>query len=258
MRKIRELLSVNDKGMSIVMLVVITILLPNTILRGLGIPSDTEACLYDVYIGIGIYYVSRLLTICSLFYILYVQRYNFSVMMITRHKHIYSIWKRCVKDLAILSAVIAVYIYIATTIAGICIKRKIYSWEDEASTCYSAIHMPCEAAPSFALISAVFILQAFAVIFVMGLIMLAVWWITDKKWAGYLAAMVIVSVEYYDADGAISTGLLWRKYVMTYSVYKKGILLGKNILMPIAVCIAMLLVTSLIVRLKKKEFINSR
>lgn len=46
MRKIRELLSVNDKGMSIVMLVVITILLPNTILRGLGIPSDTEACLY--------------------------------------------------------------------------------------------------------------------------------------------------------------------------------------------------------------------
>ena len=75
---------------------------------------------------------------------------------------------------------------------------------------------------------------------------------------GYLAAMVIVSVEYYDADGAISTGLLWRKYVMTYSVYKKGILLGKNILMPIAVCIAMLLVTSLIVRLKKKEFINSR
>lgn len=118
--------------------------------------------------------------------------------------------------------------------------------------------MPCEAAPSFALISAVFILQAFAVIFVMGLIMLAVWWITDKKWAGYLAAMVIVSVEYYDADGAISTGLLWRKYVMTYSVYKKGILLGKNILMPIAVCIAMLLVTSLIVRLKKKEFINSR
>ena len=243
MRKIRELLSVNDKGMSIVMLVVITILLPNTILRGLGIPSDTEACLYDVYIGIGIYYVSRLLTICSLFYILYVQRYNFSVMMITRHKHIYSIWKRCVKDLAI---------------PGICIKRKIYNWEDEVSTCYKAIHMPCEAAPSFALISAVFILQAFAVIFVMGLIMLAVWWITDKKWAGYLAAMVIVSVEYYDADGAISTGLLWRKYVMTYSVYKKGILLGKNILMPIAVCIAMLLVTSLIVRLKKKEFINSR
>ena len=43
-----------------------------------------------------------------------------------------------------------------------------------------------------------------------------------------------------------------------YSVYKKGILLGKNILMPIVVCIAMLLVTSLIVRLKKKEFINSR
>ena len=224
MRKIRELLSVNDKGMSIVMLVVITILLPNTILRGLGIPSDTEACLYDVYIGIGIYYVSRLLTICSLFYILYVQRYNFSVMMITRHKHIYSIWKRCVKDLAILSAVIAVYIYIATTIAGICIKRKIYNWEDEASTCYKAIHMPCEAAPSFALISAVFILQAFAVIFVMGLIMLAVWWITDKKWAGYLAAMVIVSVEYYDADGAISTGLLWRKYVMTYSVYKLSLI----------------------------------
>ena len=35
--------------------------------------------------------------------------------------------------------------------------------------------------------------------------------ITDIR----MADMVIVSVEYYDADGAISTGLLWRKYVMT-------------------------------------------
>ena len=43
MRKIRELLSVNDKGMSIVMLVVITILLPNTILRGLGAPMARGA-----------------------------------------------------------------------------------------------------------------------------------------------------------------------------------------------------------------------
>lgn len=55
----------------------------------------------------------------------------------------------------------------------------------------------------------------------MGLIMLAVWWITDKKWAGYLATIVIMSVEYYDSNGVISTGLLWRKYVMNYSVYKK-------------------------------------
>lgn len=108
------------------------------------------------------------------------------------------------------------------------------------------------------LISIVFILQTFTVIFVMGLIMLAVWWITDKKWAGYLATIVIMSVEYYDSNGVISTGLLWRKYVMNYSVYKKGILWGKNILMPIAVCIVVLIITSFAVRFKKKEFINNR
>lgn len=258
MRKIKELFGINDKGMSIVMLAAITLLLPNTILRGINISSDTEACLYDVYIGIGTYYISRLVIIFAMFYILYVLRYNFSVMMITRHKHIYEIWKRCVKDLVILSAVITVYMYISTTIAGICMKRKIYNWEDEVSTCYNSIHMPCEAAPSFALISAVFILQTFTVVFVMGLIMLAVWWITDKKWAGYLVVMAIMSVEYYDTDGVISTGLLWRKYVMTYSVYKNGILLGKNILMPIAVCVVVLVVTGVVVRFKKKEFINSR
>ena len=258
MRKLKELISINDRGMSIVMIVAITILLPNTVLKGLGIPSGAKACLYDVYIGVGIYYVSRLLIICALFYILYAQRYNFSVMMITRHKHIYDIWKRCVKDLAILSVAISVYIYIATTIAGICIKRKICNWEDETSMCYSFIHMPCELTPSFLLISIVFILQTFTVIFVMGLIMLAVWWITDKKWAGYLATIVIMSVEYYDSNGVISTGLLWRKYVMNYSVYKKGILWGKNILMPIAVCIVVLIITSFAVRFKKKEFINNR
>ena len=91
MRKIRELLSVNDKGMSIVMLVVITILLPNTILRGLGIPSDTEACLYDVYIGIGIYYVSRLLTICSLFYILYVFLFSLQFLSLPYYKLLFSV-----------------------------------------------------------------------------------------------------------------------------------------------------------------------
>lgn len=84
MRKLKELISINDRGMSIVMIVAITILLPNTVLKGLGIPSGAKACLYDVYIGVGIYYVSRLLIICALFYILYAQRYNFSVMMIIK------------------------------------------------------------------------------------------------------------------------------------------------------------------------------
>ena len=45
---------------------------------------------------------------------------------------------------------------------------------------------------------------------------------------------------------------------MNYSVYKKGILWGKNILMPIAVCIVVLIITSFAVRFKKKEFINNR
>ena len=55
MRKLKELISINDRGMSIVMIVAITILLPNTVLKGLGIPSGAKACLYDVYIGVGIY-----------------------------------------------------------------------------------------------------------------------------------------------------------------------------------------------------------
>lgn len=258
MRKIKELLGVNDKGMSIAILVIITILIPGTILKGIGITSKTEACLYDVYIGIGIYYVGRVLIILSLFYILYVQRYNFSEMMITRYKHIYDIWKRCVKDLSVLSLVISVYVYIVVTISGICIEHSICNWKDEKSMCYSVIHMPCASSPSFVLISAVFILQTYAVIYTMGMIMLAVWWMTDRKWIGFLAAMVIMLVEYYDSFGFISTGFLRRKYVMTYSVYKKGIVFGKNILMPIAICIVVWGVMSIVIRFKKKEFINSR
>ena len=50
MRKLKELISINDRGMSIVMIVAITILLPNTVLKGLGIRL-VQTCLYDVYIG---------------------------------------------------------------------------------------------------------------------------------------------------------------------------------------------------------------
>ena len=43
MRKLKELISINDRGMSIVMIVAITILLPNTVLKGLGIPSGAKS-----------------------------------------------------------------------------------------------------------------------------------------------------------------------------------------------------------------------
>ena len=74
------------------------------------------------------------------------------------------------------------------------------------------------------LISIVFILQTFTVIFVMGLIMLAVWWITDKKWAGLSQTIVIMSVE--DSNGVYKYWIVMEK-VMNYSVYKKENIMEK-------------------------------
>lgn len=91
-------------------------------------------------------------------------------------------------------------------------------------------------------------------VFIMGLIMMALWWISDKKWVGYLCAIVVMLIQSNDKLNQISKGLLWRKSVISYGLYRKGINIPNNILLPIVASVSVLIVTSLLVRLKKKNF----
>lgn len=59
-----------------------------------------------------------------LFYILYVERHNFSAMMVIRYKNKSSIWKKCVKDLALMCAIAAIYTYIVATVSGLCLHIR--------------------------------------------------------------------------------------------------------------------------------------
>ena len=108
MKKIKELLMVNDTGMSIGLLIMITVFIP--VMTRKNLFYGLSPCLYDVYINLSMYGTGPVLVPFVLFYILYVERHNFSAMMVIRYKNKSSIWKKCVKDLALMCAIAAIYL----------------------------------------------------------------------------------------------------------------------------------------------------
>ena len=255
MKKIKELLMVNDTGMSIGLLIMITVFIP--VMTRKNLFYGLSPCLYDVYINLSMYGTGPVLVPFVLFYILYVERHNFSAMMVIRYKNKSSIWKKCVKDLALMCAIAAIYTYIVATVSGLLLTHTVYNWNIEDSRCFDQTRQLCQFPPSLLFISFTYILQSFSVFFIMGLIMMALWWISDKKWVGYLCAIVVMLIQSNDKLNQISKGLLWRKSVISYGLYKKGINIPNNILLPIVASVSVLIVTSLLVRLKKKEFLEN-
>ena len=135
-------------------------------------------------------------------------------------------------------AIAAIYTYIVATVSGLLLTHTVYNWNIEDSRCFDQTRQLCQFPPSLPFISFTYILQSFSVFFIMGLIMMALWWISDKKWVGYLCAIVVMLIQ--------SNGL-----------YRKGINIPNNILLPIVASVSVLIVTSLLVRLKKKEFLEN-
>ena len=82
MKKIKELLMVNDTGMSIGLLIMITVFIP--VMTRKNLFYGLSPCLYDVYINLSMYGTGPVLVPFVLFYILYVERHNFSAMMVIR------------------------------------------------------------------------------------------------------------------------------------------------------------------------------
>lgn len=255
MRRIRELFLVNDIGMTFFILIIITLVIPINARRILF--SGGPPCLYDFYISTGLLVVAYVIVPFVLFYILYVERYNFSAMMVIRQKNKYRIWYKCVMDLLKLCLIFSGYIYIVTTISGMAFTHRIYNWNEELSRCYDATRQFCEFPPSLALISIAFIVETFCVIFIIGLFMMVIWWLSDKKWVGFLSALIILFVELYDTVGVISKGIFYQHYVMSFRLYKKGINIGTNIIFPIVVSICVCAATFIVVRFKKKEFLST-
>ncbi len=62
--------------------------------------------------------------------------------------------------------------------------------------------------------------------------MLYLWWITNWQWAGFVAAIVIISTE-----NALKTGFLWIVYRLSDKVYINGIDIGWQIIYPTVLCI---------------------
>ena len=253
MRRIQELFMINDKGMSLVLLIIITVSIPTINRKTMyynGFP-----CVYDFYINTSLYIVITFLVPLILFYILYVERYNFSAVVVVRKKNKMDIWSGCVKELAAMSLISAIYVYIITTISGLLMTHTMYNWNQETSRCYNSIGKISDMHPSALLLGVIFTFQIFCIIFIMGILMLAMWWISDRKIYGYLFAFVIILIEYYDKFDKVSKGILWRRTVISYILYKKELDVCRYIIIPLVMLFCTVILTSAAVRFKKKEFI---
>ena len=69
---------VNDTGMSIGLLIMITVFIP--VMTRKNLFYGLSPCLYDVYINLSMYGTGPVLVPFVLFYILYVERHNFSAV----------------------------------------------------------------------------------------------------------------------------------------------------------------------------------
>ena len=89
--------------------------------------------------------------------------------------------------------------------------------------------------------------------FAAGIVMLGVWWCTNKEWAGYIASIALITVDKVDKNKS----LLFAKYYISSETYKKGLSISTNIIYPLLAAIIVFALVNVLVRFKKKEFLGS-
>ena len=207
----------------------------------------------DIYLVGVLHVVSTFCVPFVLFYILFVERYNQRPMQVIREGSVSNVWKRSVVDLLILTVFFILYVFVLTTIAGLVFTDRFYNWNELNSRCVAWSGRICEEQPSFVLLLISYIVETFETFLVTGIVMLGVWWGTNKEWAGYLASIALITVDKTDKHKS----LIFAKYYISGETYKKGLSISTNIIYPLLAAIIVFVIVNVLVRFKKKEFLGS-
>ena len=140
-----------------------------------------------------------------------------------------------------------------TTIAALVFTDRFYNWNELNSRCVAWSGRICEEQPSFVLLLISYIVETFETFLVTGIVMLGVWWGTNKEWAGYLASIALITVDKTDKHKS----LIFAKYYISGETYKKGLSISTNIIYPLLAAIIVFALVNVLVRFKKKEFLGS-
>lgn len=252
MKRLLDLLRINEVRFTFIVLSVMTIASAIS-LKGNLMSGGAVPCMYDIYLVGTLHMVSSYCVPFILFYILFVERYNQRPMQVIRERKVSNVWKRSVFDLVILTIFFTIYVLILTIIAGLLLTDEFYNWNEPVSRCVAWSGRICEEQPSFVLLVVSYIVETFETFLVTGIVMLGVWWCTNKEWAGYIASIALITVDKVDKNKS----LLFAKYYISSETYKKGLSISTNIIYPLLAAIIVFALVNVLVRFKKKEFLGS-
>ena len=111
----------------------------------------------------------------------------------------------------------------------------------------------CEEQPSFVMLLVAYVIETFQCFLITGIVMIGVWWCTNKEWAGYISAIILITID----RSFESHGLILGSYQVSSYTYKVGLNLGVNIIYPLIVMVIIFVLVNVAVRFKKKEFLGT-
>ena len=98
-----------------------------------------------------------------------------------------------------------------------------------------------------------YVIETFQCFLITGIVMIGVWWCTNKEWAGYISAIILITID----RSFESHGLIFGSYQVSSYTYKVGLNLGVNIIYPLIVMVIIFVLVNVAVRFKKKEFLGT-
>ena len=99
-----------------------------------------------------------------------------------------------------------------------------------------------------------YVIETFQCFLITGIVMIGVWWCTNKEWAGYISAIILITIDRsFESLGLILCSLSGNQAIHT----KVGLNLGVNIIYPLIVMVIIFVLVNVAVRFKKKEFLGT-
>lgn len=249
MKRLKLLFDASDITLTAAVFVLITALVPMEIILRLinqvkvkGIP-----CLYDAFINVNMGAVWRYVIPFVLFYVLYVQKYDMNSAIVIRRKNVRRVWLNSQINMVVAAAFFSLYCAVVTGIAGWIMTGKVCNWGEKFSRAFFAKGEIIESPPQIWLLITAFIIDTFVCLYVSGTLMMLVWWLTNKQWIGFLAAIGVTSFEHIAGRGYLSF-----YYTLNEGIFMTGLSLWKNIIYPMVLYVVVVLITVVVIR--RKDF----
>ncbi len=249
MKKLKLLFNVSEAALTAAVFVLVTALVPMDIILKLVSQSviNGNPCLYDALISVNVSTMWRYVVPFVLFYVLYIQKYDLNSAIVIRRKNVRNVWINSQINMVVAAGFFSAYITVVTLVAGYLMTGKVYNWDEKFSKAFMATGDIVQNRPSLWLFIIAFVIEAFAILYVSGTLMMIMWWFTNNQWAGFLAALAVSSFE-----NMAYMGFLTYYYKLRGNIYMNGVQIWRNILYPLILCLAVSLVTTVIIR--RKDF----